>query len=54
MLGAGYFFGQLPFIKDNFSIVVIAIILISIIPAIVAFLKEKKSANKLKDDVINE
>jgi len=40
-LGGGYFFGNLPFIKHNFSFVLIAIILISIMPAIIAFIKER-------------
>lgn len=42
-LSGGYFFGNLPLIKDNFSIVLIAIIAISIIPAIVAFIRERKN-----------
>lgn len=41
-LGGGYFFGGLPFIKQHFSYVVIAIIIISAIPAIVTFVKEKR------------
>ncbi|MFC0906014.1 VTT domain-containing protein [Clostridium sp. MT-14] len=41
-LGGGYFFGSLPFIKHNFSYVIIAIIIISLIPAVTAFLKERK------------
>ncbi|WP_234124129.1 DedA family protein [Clostridium hydrogenum] len=41
-LGGGYFFGNLPFIKTHFSYILIAIIIISIIPGILAFIKEKK------------
>ncbi len=37
---AGYFFGTLPIIKDNFSIVVLLIIGISVLPAIITVLKE--------------
>ncbi|MCI1944004.1 DedA family protein [Clostridium luticellarii] len=44
-LWGGYFFGSLPFIKRNFSYVVIAIIIISLIPAVVTFVRERK-----KDD----
>jgi len=42
----GYFFGNLPFVRDNFSIVVLAIIFISVLPAVYEFWKarqEKKS-----------
>jgi len=41
-LFGGYFFGNIPFIKDHFSLVVIAIVLISLIPAVVEVLKNKK------------
>ena len=38
---AGFFFGNIPFVKDNFSIVIIAIILISLLPAIIGAIKAK-------------
>ena len=38
----GYFFGNIPLVKNNFSIVTIAIILISILPAIIEFFRQKK------------
>ncbi len=37
----GYFFGNLPFVKQNFTLVVFGIILISIAPPIVEFLKSR-------------
>lgn len=37
----GYFFGSLPFVQDNFSLVVIAIIIISVMPAVYEILKER-------------
>jgi membrane-associated protein len=37
----GYFFGNLPFVKDNFSLVVIAIILISVVPMAYEIIKER-------------
>jgi membrane-associated protein len=42
----GYYFGNIPFIRNNFSIVIIAIILISILPAVVEYFrgKQKKPA----------
>lgn len=44
-LSGGYFFGNLPLIKNNFSIVLIMIILISITPAVVALIRERKKIN---------
>jgi membrane-associated protein len=31
---AGYFFGQMPFVKKNFELVVLAIVVISVLPAV--------------------
>jgi membrane-associated protein len=38
----GYFFGNLPFVQENFSLVVLAIILISVLPAVYEFVKERR------------
>jgi membrane-associated protein len=40
---AGYFFGNIPVIKENFSLVVIAIIIISILPIIIEFIRNRYS-----------
>ncbi len=37
----GYLFGNIPSIKENFSIVVLAIIVLSVVPIIVEFVKAK-------------
>lgn len=39
---AGYFFGNIPFIKDNFSTVLILIIVISVLPAIIGAIRARK------------
>jgi len=38
---AGYFLGNIPIIKDNFSKVVLFIIVLSVLPIIYSFIKEK-------------
>lgn len=44
----GYFFGNLPAVRSHFSVVVIAIVVVSVIPAVVAYFKNK-SAGKRTD-----
>lgn len=39
----GYFFGNLPFVQQNFKLVMIAIIVISVLPAVFEFIKERKA-----------
>lgn len=38
----GWFFGNIPFVKDNFTLVALAIIAISITPAIVTIISKKR------------
>lgn len=45
LLGAGYFFGSLPLVKNNFAIVIYSIIAISLIPAVFAAISQRKSLN---------
>ena len=40
----GYFFGNLPFVKNNFSLVIMAIVVISVLPAVWEALRSKLSA----------
>lgn len=43
----GYFFGNIPFIKDNLSFFVIGIVVISVIPIIVTYIKERRAGASL-------
>jgi len=38
---AGFFFGNIPFVKENFSIVILGIVLISIVPIAIEFIRHK-------------
>ena len=38
---AGYFFGNIPVIKDNLTLVIIAIIILSILPGVVEYLRHR-------------
>ncbi|WP_099221631.1 DedA family protein [Listeria costaricensis] len=44
---AGYFFGNIPIVKDNFSVVVLGIIFVSLIPMIVSVVKSKMAKKKV-------
>ncbi|TSA25367.1 MAG: DedA family protein [Bacteroidetes bacterium] len=45
---AGYFFGNIPFIKNNFTLAILAIIFVSILPMIVAGVRKYLENRKLK------
>ncbi len=38
----GFFFGNIPFVKRNFTMVILAIIIISILPAVIEVVKERR------------
>lgn len=40
-VGAGWFFGNLPLVRDHFTLVVLGIIFVSILPAIIAVLRRR-------------
>ncbi len=42
---AGYFFGNIPIIKNNLTLMIIVIIFISFIPAIREFIRHRRAAN---------
>lgn len=44
LIPLGYFFGNLPYIKKNFEMVLMAIIFISILPPVIEFIREKRKS----------
>ena len=42
-LGAGYLFGNIPVVRANFSLVVLAIIAISVLPAVFEMIRVRRS-----------
>jgi membrane-associated protein len=40
---AGYFFGNIPLVKNNLTFIIVAVVLISFLPAISEFIKHRKS-----------
>ncbi|PYQ50234.1 MAG: DedA family protein [Acidobacteria bacterium] len=45
-LGAGYFFGNLPLVKKNFSLVILAIVAVSLLPAVAEYLRHRAEARR--------
>ncbi len=43
---AGYFFGNIPLIKNNLTLMILGIIFISIIPALLEFIRQHRGAQK--------
>lgn len=41
-LFGGYYFGNIPFVRNNFSMVIIVIIFLSVVPGIIEFIRHRK------------
>ncbi len=46
---AGYFFGNIPFVRKNFTFAILGIIFISLLPMIIALIKNLSETRKLKN-----
>lgn len=42
----GYFFGNLPVVRDNFTIVILAIIIISLVPPVIEFVRHRRLSDR--------
>ena len=42
----GFYFGNIPFVKQNFSLVIFVIIIISILPGVIEFWRHKRKNNR--------
>ncbi|MEI6777318.1 MAG: DedA family protein [Chloroflexales bacterium] len=42
-LGTGYIFGNVPFVKENFELVALAIVLVSVLPIVIEFIRSRMS-----------
>ncbi len=53
---AGYFFGQIPFIKSNFEYAILGIVAVSVLPAAIEVFKHKRKSKteKMKPEVLKQ
>jgi membrane-associated protein len=42
-VGAGYLFGNVPVVKDNFSLVAMGIVVVSVLPMVIEFIRYRRS-----------
>ena len=45
-LGSGYLFGNVPIVRDNFSLVAVGIVLVSLAPMVVEYLRHRAAARR--------
>ena len=43
---AGYYFGNIPFVKENLTAFILGVIVLSIMPGIVTFVRERRAAHR--------
>ena len=49
---AGYFFGNIPFVKKNFEYVIIGVILLSLLPVVLGYLKHRKESKLDSGEIV--
>jgi len=49
-ISGGYFFGNIPFVKHHFTLVILTIIIISILPGVIEFLRQRYRYSQGKED----
>ena len=42
--GAGYLFGNVPIVRDNFSLVAIGIVIVSLLPMVVEYVRYRRDS----------
>jgi membrane-associated protein len=45
-VGGGYLFGNVPIIKDNFSLVALGIILVSVLPIVIEYVRHRRATER--------
>ncbi|HOW35619.1 MAG TPA: DedA family protein [Candidatus Omnitrophota bacterium] len=48
----GFYFGNMPYVEKNFSLVIFAIIIISILPGVIEFLRHRRNSRRLAAGIV--
>jgi membrane-associated protein len=46
LVGAGYLFGNIPVVRRNFSLVILAIIVVSVLPGVVELFRQRRAGGR--------
>jgi len=46
-VGAGYVFGNVPIVKDNFTLVALGIVAVSLLPMVIEYLRHRRASNSV-------
>ena len=49
-VGAGWLFGNVPIVKNNFSLVALGIVFVSVLPAVVEYLRSRRGSVAVESD----
>jgi membrane-associated protein len=44
-VGAGYVFGNVPIVKENFTLVALGIVAVSLLPMVIEYLRHRKASS---------
>ena len=50
----GYFFGNIPYVKSNFTIVIVALVIIPALPVFIGYFRQRRLANQKKTTNLNQ
>jgi membrane-associated protein len=45
-ISAGYYFGNIPLVRNNFSLVILAVVFVSVLPGVVEYLRHRAKKNR--------
>jgi membrane-associated protein len=53
-MGAGWLFGQTPFVRDNFSLITLGIVFVSVLPVLIEIARAVLRATALSQGLLQD